>query len=204
MKKFFLMLFIISVPANFCVAQSKDQENWLETGEKIRQVFNLAKDSGIRTELEIVDSQVKKLEELKAEYIERGNEISAETKSLAGKEAQQVTSQMWQENHKTTLKEIEKILLPHQVKRLNQIARQSSIKFVARGDRFKMYIVIANQMGLSDSELKAFQKKVMKEKQEYEQNLRELMKKTDQAVFRHLPKKAQKRVDELFGDIRSK
>ncbi len=201
MNKCFPILLVISLQANLCLAQSKDEKDWLERADKIRQVFDLAKDPRIRTELEIVNFQVKELEMLKAKYTDRVKQIGEETKSLSSKDAEKLAAEMWKENQISTVKEIEQILLPHQMKRLNQIARQRPIKFVSRGDRFRMYIVMANRLDLSDAEIESFKKNVMKEKQEYEKRLKELMKETDKAVFKHLPKKARAKISELFGEI---
>lgn len=201
MKKFIPILFIISVQANLCMAQTKDERGGLERDDKIRQVFDLAKDPRIRVELEIVDYQVEKLEMLKAEYSGRIQQVGEEAKSLSNKKGEKLMSEKWEEIQISTVKKIERVLLPHQIKRLNQLARQRPIKFVARGDRFKMYIVMANQLDLSDEEIESFKKNVMKEKQEHEKKMRELMAKTDSAVRQHLPKKAREKYNEMFGEI---
>lgn len=188
-----LILFVVT-------AQVSDQEDWIEQG-MVRKVFDLASDSKVRKELEISDRQLEKLRKVKAEFTNRLNRVNKETKSLPRKEAKQAQKKIWKEVHEWTIGELDQIFIRHQLQRLNQIARQEPVKIVAKGDRFKMYVIMARQLGLSDKEIAAFQKDVNKEKEEYQKKLEALTKETDRAVFKHLPPKTQAKVREVFGDI---
>ena len=200
MKISVLIFFAILVQANLCFAQSGDQERWIEQN-MVRNVFDLADNSKVRKELEIADFQMKELRKLKSEYTDRLNRISEETRSLPKAEAEQARARIWKDVHESTILRLDKILLRHQMQRLNQIAKQGPIKLVAKGDRFKMYVIMARQLGLSDKEIDTFQKNVAKEKNEFQEKLADLTKKTDQAVFEHLPAKAQAKLKEVFGEI---
>lgn len=188
-----LILFVVT-------AQVSDQEDWIEQG-MVRKVFDLASDSKVRKELEISDRQLEKLRKVKAEFTNRLNRVNKETKSLPRKEAEQAQKKIWKEVHEWTIGELDQIFIRHQLQRLNQIARQEPVKIVAKGDRFKMYVIMARQLGLSDKEIAAFQKDVNKEKEEYQKKLEALTKETDRAVFKHLPPKTQAKLREVFGDI---
>ena len=199
MKIFVLILLACSLQAN-CSAQSVDQRRWIEEN-MVRNVFDLAKNSTVRRELEIADFQLQELTKLKAEYIKGLERLSEETRSFSKREAERARTKIWEEIHDSTIKKLDEILLPHQFQRLKQIAKQGPIRIGAKGDRFKMYVIMARQLGLSEKEIKLFEEKVAKEKIQYQKKLANLAKETDQAVFQHLPAKTRARLNEAFGEI---
>lgn len=206
MKNILLTLFLSVIAfARFCSAQPVDRYDSLELSSKINQVFDITKEARLANELEILGEQIEKLKALKSEYADlvkqNYKDVATKTKGMSREEANKVKTEMWKKIHLSTVRKIEKILLPHQVKRLNQIAVQRRLHLISRGDRFEMIIAMAKKLDLEKSEFESFKDSVNKEKERYEKSLLELIKKTDKAILRSLPPKARKQLTELHGEI---
>ena len=198
-------LMALSLPC-ICSAQVSDElKRRIDLGNKLNQIFDVTKQVKLANELEILDEQIEKLKLLRKDYLEKvtkfQKQLDEQTKGLSKEETRKFTSQFFDKTQTSTVKQIEKILLPHQVKRLNQIAIQRRFAVISRGDRFDMLIAISKELKLSKSELESFEKNVKKEKERYEKNVRDLIRKTDMQILKHLPPAARKQLKEMVGEI---
>jgi len=105
-----------------------------------------------------------------------------------------------------TAKEVEKILLPHQIKRLKQIMTQTRLQQLGYGGGAAVLggDDLASELGITDQQLEELKKKEEEVRQEIQKKSQEFYKKLQEEsrekIFSVLTPKQRRKLDELIGE----
>lgn len=131
----------------------------------------LLQNEGVRKELGIVDEQVEKLQAIAEKQREQMGTLFQGLRDLSREERDAKMEELREKMQKATedmKKEVDTILLPNQVKRLEQIARQMRSR-MAGGGGVANIDTLATELKLSDDQ----KEKLRQKAQEVEKKLRE-------------------------------
>ena len=166
-----------------------------------RQVRYFDMDSGLAAKLEnrmvgnyleIVDAQLQQIRDVKKDYAEKAKDVRASE----GQTAEQKLKQLQQLRAEQD-KALEKILLPHQVKRLEGFA----IFLVINQEGFANSMVngfIAKHLELNISQRRAVQDEAEKALEEYQQAVIKAQKKAIARLQKALPEGKRKQFDKML------
>jgi hypothetical protein len=123
----------------------------------------------VQKELELIDEQKEKLQEIASRYREEQREAWADWRNVPAEERQAKIAEIREQSYKLaeeTRKEAEKVLMPHQLKALKEMIFRSRIQYSLRSSR------IQEELGLDEEQLD----KLEQLNQELQQRIRELNK----------------------------
>ncbi len=157
--------------------------------------LGLLADADIRSDLEMVDDQYKQLQELNAEIQKRAAE---QIRGLDFSDRKNLVSNI-NSIRKSAVSDLNGVLLPHQVERLNQIRMQSllrrkSVVEILTSDPVKTNLEITDEQS---ADLKTKEKEIEEELQREIAELRERAREKLLASLRPTQKEA---VEKMFGD----
>ena len=142
--------------------------------------------------LEIIESQRKKIKKLKKEYLDRGKQVQQSTKLTAEQQLAQLEKLRTEQN-----KALQKILLPHQVRRLEGFA----LFLVINQEGFANSMVhgfVAKHLELSVAERRIVRDEAAKALEEYEKAVIRAQKKAIASLRASIPKGKQKKLDDML------
>ena len=179
---------------------------------RLKQALSLAGNPDMKLELELVDEQVDKIRELVNEYSKSSDKISEEYHILIAKEstedrdavasrALKTQREAYAKLNQNLLKVLNKLLLPQQSQRFNQLALQKQLEFEFKGDRIGMFVGLAERLKLSEKERKEFERKVDLAKKSYLEEAKKLQDKLDKELADALPERAREGFKKLIGDL---
>ena len=123
----------------------------------------------VQKELELIDEQKEKLQEIASRYREQQRELYGDLSNLPAEERRAKIAEIREQTYKLaeeTRKEAEKVLMPHQLKALKEIIFRSRIQYSLRNSR------IQEEIGLDEEQLD----KLDELRQEQQERIRELNK----------------------------
>lgn len=149
----------------------------------------------IRSEIEMVDHQYEELKKVNARIQAR---VSREIRGLDFSKTETITTRIKSIRDRAQ-KELDAVLLPHQVKRLRQIHLQSQLR------RRSLVDVITTdplkvELKISDSQSEMLKKEEAKIQSELEEKIAELQAEARTKLLSKLKPDQKKQVDELVGD----
>lgn len=193
----------------------KRQAEMMQTQMFMSQLMQLGFNDELRKDLEIVDDQVKTVKKLAQDYQKEMMEFHMQNRDLgleiqelyqAGKheEARQLSEEFQQKNQGFSqgyMDKAKEILLPHQIERLQQIARQQRAKNSNQfGDEFGTAISLADEIGLSAEEKKRLVDAVKAARKEYYETVNAAKTKAKEKIMSSLTTDQQAKLNELLGD----
>ena len=96
---------------------------------------------------------------------------------------------------------MEEALLPHQIKRLKQIALQKQLLAETKGDQFEMVLRLGDQLELKPREKTKLKTDIAKAKKEYQEELKKLHQKYQKRILDSMPPESQEKLKEILGDM---
>ncbi len=155
----------------------------------------LLSNTQVQKDLELDQDQITELRKIQDDYQKQiRNEIkqAQKNKSLNSKKLKEITQRVFKERKSA----IGAVLLPHQSKRLKQIAAQMELK--NRGDLNALIgSNLASELGIDDEQKERLKKRAAEIKKEFEEKVAKLKKEAQQELFRELRPDQRKKLDEL-------
>ncbi|QEG22776.1 hypothetical protein [Mariniblastus fucicola] len=211
--------FLLALLSSVSIAQEVSRD--LPTNDrtpdfKLRVFLDLLGKPDLVAELEIVESQKLEIGKVGEEYITACDKVfedfhsqSATSEAIADASAREemrtVANNAMHASHKKlgqeALESLDRILLPHQMKRLNQLVVQKLLLVEYRGDLFGLFAGVAKRLNISPKDNAKFKERLSELKQEYEQKIKELQNKLRKDVMDKLPEGARSEFTQLIGEI---
>jgi hypothetical protein len=175
-------------------------------------VIQLERDSHLNHELEVVDYQQQQLKSLKDEMQPQYDELMKKYRQAFTKgnyqQARDVYTNEVNSYKETYAERVKDLLLPHQVKRIEQIIRQqksrysrgSSSSYYGRRDDLDLPVLLAEELDLSDAQLEKLKESVEKNRKEMEEEIERIKEKALQDVLKSLPSRKRREFSELVGE----
>lgn len=216
-----LLVFAFTAPA---VAQEEadnpfggeQQQKMMETQFFMQQLMMLGHNEELRKELEVVDDQVEDVKDLAQNYQKDMMKFYSENRELM-EEMQQLYRDGNTEEGLEMGKEFQKknaefsqsymdkaaaVLLPHQIDRLKQIAKQQVVKMTNKySDEFGMASSMAKELGLSPEETRKLNETIKAARDEYYAAVETAKKKANEKIMSVLTIKQQEKMKEILGDM---
>jgi Spy/CpxP family protein refolding chaperone len=151
----------------------------------------------VRKELELLEDQLQKLEKLAESRREKVRQAFSGAEGSSREERFQKMRQQLQKLQQETDREIGEVLLPHQMKRLRQLALQLRLRGGAQAllnDR------TTEELGLSAEQKENLQKKAAEVEEQLRKKYAELRKQAQDEILRSLTPAQQAKWKELVGD----
>jgi len=183
-----------------------------EFRETMKQFKGLAANASIKSELEIVDLQIDKLENvfgkwesenerLQGMFADDVDESSAEDRKKIQDKNRAVLDQM-REHNASTYKKVSEILLPHQLSRLKQIGLQQRLRIASIAELLLEAPIRLNaQLEISEQQLKDLEPKIEKAKKSFVKEHAAMKQKAFDEVVGMLESEQQEKLKELVGDV---
>lgn len=196
-------------------AARKRQARMMETQMFMQQLMQLGYNSELRKELEVVDDQVESVKELAQDYQKEMMEFHQENGKLGMKiqklykegkveEAKEVTEEyqrLSREFSDSYMDQAAEVLLPHQIKRLNQIAKRQGARFSNQfQDEFGIAVSFADEIGLSAEEKKRLIDAIKEARKEYYATVEEAKKKANEKIMAALTTEQKEKMKEILGE----
>ena len=218
-----LSLAIVCAFANASQAQTEDavadakarQAEMMELQMFMSQLMQLNFNTELRKELEVVDDQVKSVKKLGQDYQREMMEFHQEHGKMGleiqklmqdGKHAEagelgQEYQRLNQEFSDGFRKKAEEVLLPHQIRRLKQIAKRQGARYSNQfGDQFGIPVSVADEIGLSAEEKKRLIDAVKVAREEYYAAVADARKKANEKIMASLTTEQKEKMQEILGE----
>ena len=172
-------------------------------------MMNLLQNKSIREEIELVDDQYKKMQDFyKSRQASIMKEVQALIKPAAGggkksNESVQLRGkkikEMIDKQQKEAEDKLKDLLLPHQLKRLEQVSHQVRMKnsgtlnSLTRGK-------LKEELDLSDDDVKNLKDKSKSIQKKLEEDIAKLRAKAKKDLLKELSPKQQRKLEEILGD----
>ncbi len=151
----------------------------------------------VQKELELVDDQIKQIEELSQRRREGGRERLEGLQDLSDEERAERFRELRAERQEEILKELDQILLPHQSKRLAELNAQFASRGGSRaltGDR------LAEQLGITEEQRENIRKKAEELQEELNEKIAELRQELQDELLKELTPQQRSQYEDLLGE----
>jgi hypothetical protein len=158
---------------------------------------DLARRSDVRKELELLDDQIQKLDKLNETRGERMRQMFSGMEDVPREQRFEKMRELGQKEQQQTERELEQILLPHQMRRLKQLELQTRSRGGVQallGDR------AAEELGLSPEQKEKLQKRAAELEEQLRQKTAELRKQNQDELLRLLTPQQRAKWKDLVGD----
>ena len=191
------------------------QAKMMETQMLMQQLMQLGFNSELRKELEVVDDQVESVKELAEDYQREmmefhqkngkiGIEIQKLLKEGKNEEASKLGEEYQNRNNEfaeSYMEKAAKVLLPHQIGRLKQIAKRQGAKFTNQfQDEFGIAVTVADEIGLSVAEKERLEAAIREARKEFYATVEEAKKKANEKILATLTTEQQEKMKEILGE----
>lgn len=163
-----------------------------------QELYLLRGNQRVAAELQLVDSQYKQLLELTTKMRTGLRDLAKEISSLDSKQRQDAITDYYQEIRDKA----DQILLPHQSRRLAQLAIQSALS--KRGISPEIEVLnhqkVIAELGLSDKEIAAIKAQVEKENERIAEELKKMRQKAKENILSKLTRRQREKLKEMIGE----
>ena len=211
----------LTVSASAQLQSSKRIQEISSNSMMLGQLLQLVYNKGLMNELEILDDQMDKVKKIGQDYQKQMMEMTkansemytkmaeiqkraAEGDKDAKAEIKTLTAEYYEkmsESQSKTIKDLEEVLLPHQMKRLRQIARQQSFKWMKNSDYFGIPYAMSNELDLSREQKKELKKVTDKIRKEFYEDVAKMRKKSMKKILDALTAEQREKFDDIVGDF---
>ena len=187
----------------------------------LSQLVQLAYNKGLMSEMEILDDQMREVRKIGTDYQKRMMEMTKKNSELytkmaeirkrmsegdtdAKKEMEEITMKYYEEMddfQTASISRLKRVLLPHQMKRLQQIAKQQSFKWTRNSDYFGMPYAMSKELGLSREQKKKLKDATDKIREKYYREVAEMREKSMKKILSSLSGEQREKFKELVGDF---
>ncbi len=218
---FFSLLLILECDSAF--GQSKQQreiirkqQEKMHVQQMMVRMMNVIHNKELREELEIVDEQVEELKSVIIDFqkdMQKANadhgedmiQVQELIRKGKHKEAMEMSRKFQDKMIDISKKHFEKVeqqLLPHQVKRIKQVTRQEILKYSSGfKDEFGIPLAIADDLELTESEIKKLRTATTKAREKYYAEIVNLKEKAHAEIMKAIPAGKRGKVKEIVGDF---
>jgi len=194
-----------NLPGGTHAQDAKPPEYKVNPDFLVQQLFSISHSKVLMKELEIVDSQAKELSRISQDYqklLFTVNQANQQIMLKAQQEGRKLNYDEYMKPMSEVTKkmeaELEELLLPHQVKRIKQLAvRQQLVVLSGYSDDLSYPLELAKPMGLSSVELKELKELVSNTRAEYEEKVKKLQDDARDKILKSLPEEKR----EIYLDI---
>ena len=210
---------LISAHKAYPQAQEKKIEFW-ERQFLLRQLLTTTAESAFTGESELSEVQKDQLKKIAEEYRRDGQaaqieiqkrliEVNSPSKSESEKtkgnrEIVELRNEKFDQIAKDAVEKMEDVLLPHQMRRIKQIAVQRELINRTKGDGFMILAALSDRLGLSSDQEEKLLEKIEKTSEEYSQELQKLRDRHNKKVVDSLPLSAREKLKEIIGEFHYK
>lgn len=199
---------VFNLPCGTLAQDAKPPEYKVNPDFLIQQLFSISHSKVLLKELEIVDAQAKELSRISQDYkklLLAVNQANQEIMFKAQQEGRKLNYDEYMKPMSEVTKkmeaELEELLLPHQVKRIKQLAvRQQLVVLSGYTDDLSYPLALAKPMGLSSMELEDLKDMVSKTRAEYEEKVKKLQDDARDKILKSLPEEQRKIYLDLVGE----
>lgn len=193
----------------------KKYQNSMANQQVMVRLTSILQNKGLQEELEIPDYQLADLRKTATEFqkefasfnaenqrkmIELQEEMQSGDAVAAMVEMRKIQGAMFDISDQA-MGGVEDILLPHQVTRIKQIARQEMLKYQSGfGDEFGVVFGLSKELDLSPSQTKQLRETIVEARKEYYEKVAKLKAETHKKILESLPAEKQNRIKELLGE----
>ncbi len=150
-------------------------------------------------ELELVDDQVEKIRELQQEMQKQIGEIFRNAANVSGGNVGQMMQEAQKVVRERTEEKLAKVLLPHQLQRLNQLKLQMELR--NRGLNALAGDQLAGALGLTDKQKQQLMEKQREAQQKLQERIQQLREQLQQEVIEDVLKPSQlQKLEKLTGE----
>jgi len=193
---------------------SKRQQEMVAGQMLASQMMQMAWNSDMHKELELVPDQIEQLKEISQEYQKLMIENAAQLQENAEKirelssTGDHTGAQAVAEKLQTSMVEwtrdlsakSEEILLPHQMERLKQLVKQQTMKHSNPfRDEFGIAYGLAKELGLTKDEAEKLKKTIEEVRRQYYADLEKLKAKANKKILEAIPGDKRQKLEELTG-----
>ena len=214
-----ISLLVFMLPG-LATAQDDKAETSLQKAQRnflLRQILTASDAGPVAKDLELTDYQQEMLKDIRGQYAEKSKAmmgvmqeamtIQSDT-TLGEKERRTKLRSVMKERDKKfkvivdeLVVKMEEALLPHQIKRLKQIALQKQLLAETKGDQFEMVLRLGDQLELKPREKTKLKTDIAKAKKEYQEELKKLHQKYQKRILDSMPPESQEKLKEILGDM---
>ena len=150
-------------------------------------------------ELELVDHQIEKIRELQQEMQKQTSEIFRNAANVSGDNVGQMMQEAQKVIRERTEEKLAKVLLPHQLQRLNQLKLQMQLR--SRGVHAVAGEELAGALGLTDEQKQQLMEKQREAQQKLQERMQQLREQLQQEVIEDVLKPSQlQKLEKLTGE----
>ena len=150
-------------------------------------------------ELDLQEEQIKKIAEIRKQAQEKQREVYKGLNEIDARKRGEFIREMQLVNREFVEKEIEKVLLPHQVKRMTEIQTQMSLK--SQGTWALRQGKLAEALGITKEQQAELQKKAMEAQRKIQEETAKLKAKLEAEILEEVLSKDQRaKLNDLQGD----
>jgi hypothetical protein len=150
----------------------------------------------VQDELELIDDQIEQLQNLRNDTDMR--EMFSSVRDLPREEQMAKIRQLMEDAQKKTQKKIDEILLPHQAKRLQQLAfqfqMQGGLTRAIRSDDLRQ------QLNISDAQREQLEEKSREMEEKIRQQVTEIRRKAQEELMRELTPEQRAKINAMIGE----
>lgn len=166
--------------------------------------FSLLSNKNVQSELNLVDEQVQQLRDVQKKFSERMREVTAEMRGDGGKfnldqDMIKKLREVSQEIKEQKKDEMEGLLLPEQLDRLNQVSLQMKMKqqgtVNALGSK-----EVAEALGLTKEQVEELREKSKEISLEVRKEIEQIREKARKKLLKELTEDQQEKLEALMGD----
>lgn len=213
-----ISLILLSLPffQTSLFAQALGIEKRFHNEQVIQLIFSLSGKRTICTELEIVDDQLRKIQTAALSYQKSTNVLiddfrlseariklnaSISDKPKAISEIRASLRSEIEELSNQVIKELSDVLLPHQFKRVKQIARQKHLSMITAGNKFNIIYELAEEIGLNGGKMGELRKAIDEAQKQYSEDVFKAEKKAERAILSALTTEQKKKLKDIIGEL---
>jgi hypothetical protein len=226
MKNFLMLTIFLSIFATAVMArgqsgdkiltpdQAKLQRKVNREGAILTQLFLMQNDKALQHELEILDDQQQKLDQFIKDYQKNfaqtmkdfaaiSQQFENDLRKGQKRDYAELTGryyQMTNDLQTQVIADMNKVLLPHQMKRMRQIAIQRSFRTTKQADFLSIPLAMADELELSAKEIDDIRTLTAKVRKKYYEDEMKLRAKSLDKILSSLSAKQRKELKELIGD----
>lgn len=210
MNEFRVLTFLLVAVVFFLTSRSSQAQDSANKIEKEKPIFNwviLLQNPEAGKDLEMIDKQINETKQVitveRNRYFETLRKLSADRKLKNRDELATVAEDMKAQRdayRRRVMQQIDELLLPHQVERLNQLAAWAAINQVEGYASVLLSDKLARPLEIPKTQTKNIQKESIRLQKEFELELAELREQYRSKLKKELTAKQRTKLKTLLGD----
>lgn len=206
---------VLAQPDAATQERMKKHQNSMANQQVMFRLISILQNKALKEELEIPDYQLAELRIMATDFqkefakhngknqarlLELQEEMKTGDQAAAIAEIQEIQGAMF-DICDQAMSGVEDVLLPQQVERIKQIARQEMLKYQSGfGDEFGVVFGLSRELDLSTSQSQKLREAIVEARKEYYEKLAKLKAETHKKILDSLPADKKDKVKEILGE----